>query len=144
MNMVPIQLIFLTVLVVFIPIACAAQRNLCDFINLTIFFFLIRISNYLFVFILHVSSIYIYFSSTLLSKTSRRFCSVTVIAHVSQPYVTVSCIIDLYVCSLLAALRSLFFRSFLFASNIASICLIYAPVFTVYDFIAQGTALETP
>ena len=29
---------FLTVLVVSILITCAAQRNLCDFINLTIFF----------------------------------------------------------------------------------------------------------
>jgi hypothetical protein len=38
MNMVPIQLIFLTVLVVSILITCAAQRNICDFINLTIFF----------------------------------------------------------------------------------------------------------
>ena len=39
MNMVPIHLIFLTVLVVSILITCAAQRNLhCDFINLTIFF----------------------------------------------------------------------------------------------------------
>jgi hypothetical protein len=52
------------------------------------------------------------FLSTLLSKTSRRFCSVTVIAHVSQPCVTVGRMIDLYICSLLAALRSLFFRSF--------------------------------
>jgi hypothetical protein len=34
---------FLTVLVVLILITCAAQRNLhCDFINFTIFFFLIR------------------------------------------------------------------------------------------------------
>jgi len=32
---------------------------------------------------------------------------VTVMAHVSQPYVTVGRIIDLYICSLLAALRSL-------------------------------------
>jgi hypothetical protein len=39
-NMVPIQLVFLTVLAASIPITCAAQRNLCDFINLTIFFFL--------------------------------------------------------------------------------------------------------
>ena len=31
---------FLTVLVVSIRITCATQRNLCDFINLTIFFFL--------------------------------------------------------------------------------------------------------
>ena len=39
MNMVPIQVSFLTVLVVSILITCAAQRNLhCDFINLTIFF----------------------------------------------------------------------------------------------------------
>jgi hypothetical protein len=30
----------LSVLVVSIPITCAAQRNLCDSINLTIFFFL--------------------------------------------------------------------------------------------------------
>ena len=34
---------FLTVLVVSILIACPAQRNLCDFINLTIFFYLIRL-----------------------------------------------------------------------------------------------------
>jgi hypothetical protein len=34
-----------------------------------------------------------------LSKTSRRFCSVTVIAHVSQPYVTVGRMIDLYIVS---------------------------------------------
>jgi hypothetical protein len=39
-----------------ILITCAAQRNLCDFINLTIFFFLIRFSNSSFVFILHVPS----------------------------------------------------------------------------------------
>jgi len=45
---------FLTVLVVSIRITCATQRNLCDFINLTIFFFLISISNSSFVFILHV------------------------------------------------------------------------------------------
>ena len=46
MKMVPIQLVFLTVLIVSILIICAAQRNLCDFTNLTIvFFFLIRISN---------------------------------------------------------------------------------------------------
>jgi len=66
---------FLTVLVVSILITCAAQRNLCDFINLAIFFFLISISNSSFVFILHVpllSSVGPYiFLSTLLSKTSR-------------------------------------------------------------------------
>jgi len=45
---------FLTVLVVSIRITCAAQRNLWDFINLTIFFFLISVSNSSFVFILHV------------------------------------------------------------------------------------------
>ena len=45
MNMVSIQLVFLTVLIVSILITCAAQRNLCDFINLTIVSFLIRISN---------------------------------------------------------------------------------------------------
>jgi hypothetical protein len=45
----------LTVLVAYILITCAAQRNLCDFINLTIFFFLIKISSSSFVFILHVS-----------------------------------------------------------------------------------------
>ena len=45
---------FLTVLIVSILITCAAQRNLCDFINLTIISFLIRISNSSFVFILHV------------------------------------------------------------------------------------------
>jgi hypothetical protein len=36
-----------------ILITCAAHHNLCDFINFTIFFFLIRISNSSFVFILH-------------------------------------------------------------------------------------------
>ena len=64
---------FLTVLVVSIRFTCAAQRNLCDFINLTIFYFLISISNSSFVFILHVPSLssvgpYI-FLSILLSKT---------------------------------------------------------------------------
>ena len=73
-------------------------------------FFLIRISNSSFVFILHVPSLssvgpYI-FLSNLLSITSRQFCSVTVIANVSQPYVTVGRIIDLYICSLLAFLAS--------------------------------------
>jgi len=42
---------FLTVLVVSIRITCATQRNHCDFINPTIFFFLISISNSSFVFI---------------------------------------------------------------------------------------------
>jgi hypothetical protein len=37
------------------------------------------------------------FLSTLLSKTSRWFCSVTVIVHVSQPYVTIGCIIHMLV-----------------------------------------------
>jgi len=69
MNMVPIQLVFLTVLIVSILITCAAQRNLCDFINLTIVSFLIRISNS-FLFILHVSSLscvgpYIFLSTML-------------------------------------------------------------------------------
>jgi len=81
-----------------ILITYAAHRNLCDFINLTIFFLLIRISNSPFVFI-HVPSLsnvglYI-FLSTLLSKTSKRFCSVTVMAHVSQPYVTVGVKFDI-------------------------------------------------
>jgi hypothetical protein len=58
------------------------------------------------------------FLSTLLSKTRRRFCSVTVIAHVSQPHVTTGRMIVLYICSLLAALRSLLFRSFLFANRL--------------------------
>jgi hypothetical protein len=58
------------------------------------------------------------FLSTLLSKTSRRYCSVTVMAHVSQPYVTVGRMMDLYICSLLAASRSLLFRSFLFANKL--------------------------
>jgi len=119
MSMFPTQLVFLTVLIVSILITCAAQRNLCNFINLTIVSFLIRISNSSFVFILHVPSLscvspYI-FLSTLLSNISRRFCSVTVIAHVSQPFVTTGRMIDLYICSVLAALRSLFFISFLFA-----------------------------
>jgi hypothetical protein len=111
MSMVPIQLLFLTILVVSILITCAAHRNLCDFINHTIFFLLISISNSSFVFILHVPSLstvgpYIILS-ILLSKTSRRFCSVTVMVHVSQPYVTVGRMIDLCISSLLAALRSL-------------------------------------
>ena len=48
---------FLTVLIVSILITCAAQRNICDFINLTISFFLIRFSNSSFVFILHAPSL---------------------------------------------------------------------------------------
>jgi hypothetical protein len=36
---------------------------------------------------------------------------VTVIDHVSQPYVTIGRMIVLCICSLLTALRSLFFRS---------------------------------
>jgi len=97
MSMVPIQLLFLTILVVSILITCAAHRNLCDLINLTIFFFLLRNSSSSFVFILHVPSLsnvgpYI-FLSTLLSKTSRLFCSVTVMAHVPQPYVTIGRIV---------------------------------------------------
>jgi len=66
---------------------CAAHRNLCDCINLTVFF-LIRISNSSFVFILHVPSLSnvgpCIFLSTLLSKASRRFCSVTVTARVTK------------------------------------------------------------
>ena len=74
---------FLTVLTMSTLITCAAYRNLCDFINLTIVSFLIRISNSSFVLILHVPSLsfvglYI-FLSTLLSNISRRFYSVTVI-----------------------------------------------------------------
>ena len=45
MSMFPTQLVFLTVLIVSILITCAAQRNLCNFINLTIVSFVIRISN---------------------------------------------------------------------------------------------------
>ena len=48
---------FLTVLVLSILIMCAAQHILCDFINLTIFFFLIIFSNSSFVFILHAPSL---------------------------------------------------------------------------------------
>ena len=84
---------FLTVLTVSILITHSTQHNLCHFINLTIVSFLIRISNSSFVFILHVPSLscvgpYI-FLSTLLSNINRQFCSVTVIAHVSRPYVTI-------------------------------------------------------
>jgi len=43
MSMVPIVTFFLTILVVSILTTCAAHRNLCDFINLTKFFLLIRI-----------------------------------------------------------------------------------------------------
>jgi hypothetical protein len=68
---------------------CAAQHSLCDFMNPTIFFLLIRYYNSSFVFILHIPTLscvcpYI-FLSTLISKTSRWFCSVAVIVHVSQP-----------------------------------------------------------
>ena len=38
----------------------------------------------------------IFFLSNLLSKNSKRFCSVTAIAHVSQPYVAVGLMIDLF------------------------------------------------
>ena len=62
---------FLTVLIVSILIKCAAQCNLCDFINRTIVFFFIWISNSSFVFILHVPSLSCVgpniFLSTLLS-----------------------------------------------------------------------------
>ena len=107
-----------------ILITCAAQCNLCDFINLTIVSFLIRISNSSFGFILHVPSStcvgpYI-FLSTLLSNISRRFCSVIVIAHVSQPYVTTGRMIDLYICSLLAALRSCL--SYVYVYNMEGVC----------------------
>jgi hypothetical protein len=50
------------------------------------------------------------FLRNLLSKTIRRFCSVTVMVHVSHPYVTSGLIVDLHICSLLAELRSLFGR----------------------------------
>jgi hypothetical protein len=49
MSVVPIPLLFLTILVMSILITCAAHHNLCDFINLTIYFFLIRISSSSFV-----------------------------------------------------------------------------------------------
>jgi len=122
MNMVPIQLVFLTVIIVSILITYAAQHNLCDFLNLTIVSSSIRISNSSFVFILRVPSsscvgLYI-FLSTFLSNISGRFYSVTVIPHVPQSYITIGRMIDLYICSLLAALRSLFFRSFLFANRL--------------------------
>ena len=39
MNVVPIQLLFLTILVVSILTTRAAHRNFCDFINRIIFFF---------------------------------------------------------------------------------------------------------
>jgi hypothetical protein len=47
----------LTVLKEFILIICASHCSLCDFINLTRFSFLIIVSNFAFVFILHVSSL---------------------------------------------------------------------------------------
>ena len=79
---------FLTVLIVSILITCAAQRNL---------------SNFSFVFILHVPSLscvgpYI-FLSTLLLNISRQFSYVTVIAHVPHLYVTIGHMIDLYICA---------------------------------------------
>jgi hypothetical protein len=55
-NKVPIPLIFFTVLKGSILIICAAHCP-CDFINLTIFSFLIKVSNSAFVFILHVPSL---------------------------------------------------------------------------------------
>jgi hypothetical protein len=39
MSVVPIRLLFLTILVVSILFTCAAHRNLCDFISLSRFFF---------------------------------------------------------------------------------------------------------
>jgi len=54
-------------------------------------------------------------------------------AHVSQPYVTVGRIIDLCTCSLLAALRSLFFRSFLFANQL----LIAACILSLISFCIE-------
>ena len=52
----PIHLIFLMVLVLSILITCATHRNICDFIDLTIFSLLIKVSTSSFVFILHVPS----------------------------------------------------------------------------------------
>jgi len=64
---------------------------------------LIRISSSSFVFTLHVPPLSnlgpCIFLSTLLSKTSRRFCYVTVMAHVSQPYVTAGRMIHLCIIS---------------------------------------------
>ena len=66
---------FLTFLILSILITRAAQRNICDFINLTMFSFLINVSNSSLVFILHVPSLFCVgpyiFLRTLLSKTSR-------------------------------------------------------------------------
>src|SRR5215475_13964309 len=47
---------FLTVLVASILTTCATHRNLCDMINRTIFFPLIRLSSSSFVFVLHAPS----------------------------------------------------------------------------------------
>ena len=56
MNIVPIQLIFWQSLLY--PFSLRVLPNvICDFINLTIFFFLIRSSNSSFVFILHAPSL---------------------------------------------------------------------------------------
>ena len=115
---------------------------------------LIRISNSSFVFILHVPSLscvgpYI-FLSTLLSSISRRFCSVTVIAHVSQPYVTTGRMIDLYVCSLLASLKYLFFTSFLFANRlqfpgcILSLISSFIKLFSQHPFLRRGSKAVGP
>ena len=52
-----------------------------------------------------------------------------VIAHVSQPYVTVGRMTDLCICSLLAALRSLLFRSFLLLIYVMSqLIYFYSPL----------------
>jgi hypothetical protein len=51
---------------------CAAHRNLWDFINITIFFFLIRISSFSFVFILHVPSLSSVAQYIFLSSFSRK------------------------------------------------------------------------
>jgi hypothetical protein len=67
---------------------------ICDFMNPIIFSLLIKVSNSAFVYIIHVTSLSCVgpynFLRTLLSKINRRFCYVTDMIHVSQPYVTVS------------------------------------------------------
>jgi hypothetical protein len=85
-----------------IVITRAAHFSLCDFMNLTVFSVLIKVFNSAFVLILHVPSLsyvgpYV-FLRTLRSKTNRPFCSVTDMVHVSQPYITVGLIMDLYIC----------------------------------------------
>ena len=58
-----------------------------------------------------------------------------VIAQDSQPYVTIGRMIDLYVCSLLAALRSVFFSNFLFANTLLFPACILSLISSCIEFL---------